>query len=447
MMYLFCREAVGTGGEQAEISHYGGIAYGGPARFASAYKVMFGRDISPYNDITMVLPRKVFMTYYGANGQDRAQEINSEPEIWPDGWGGHFSSAFYSVPEQYKPAVLWAWNRASGVTPAKDGTAIKGDPVMTFLFYPLDMTPRAPKEVMPLTWEAPDFGFYGFRNSWEGTDDIICTAWLRAHTIGGWNGPNAGTFRLFGFGQTWAWGPHDRNRMRWEENVVQLPDNPEINAGALGRLTYLKTEPDGSGSLSMDLNDVYAGATEPKKPQYARYGNFRYAPGFTDTGISGMRAMAVDYSGLSGAPCLLVLVDRITGGKNKVWTWNLERGDGKKIPGDIGNTKVDAKSFTIAKGGASLKGTFVSPAELRLTAETKQLSMKGGAGSSAGKDLPKPIPGVFAESQDGRFFCIVTLQRGPAPEVQVAGEGLDAVVTVGKRMVKFDGARIIFGVK
>ena len=29
----------------------------------------------------------------------------------------------------------------------------------------------------------------------------------------------------------------------------------------------------------------------------------------------------MDYSGKSGAPCLLVVSDRVQGGKDKVWVW------------------------------------------------------------------------------------------------------------------------------
>jgi hypothetical protein len=70
--------------------------------------------------------------------------------------------------------------------------------------------------------------------------------------------------------------------------------------------------------------------------------------------------------------------------------------------------------------------------------------MIGGAGSSAGKTLERPVPGVFAEGGD-EFFVVVTLQRGDPPAVKVEGSGLGAKVTVGKRTVAFDGQKIILG--
>jgi hypothetical protein len=40
------------------------------------------------------------------------------------------------------------------------------------------------------------------------------------------------------------------------------PDDPEINESACGRLAYLQTERDGSGILTIDMNDIYA-TTQP----------------------------------------------------------------------------------------------------------------------------------------------------------------------------------------
>ena len=38
----------------------------------------------------------------------------------------------------------------------------------------------------------------------------------------------------------------------------------------------------------------------------------------------------------------------------------------------------------------------------------------------------------------------MTVQKGPAPAVKVEGKGLDAVVTVGRQTVRFDGGKIVF---
>ena len=450
-MYVFCREAVGTGGFQGELSHYSQIATQPPMRYETAHRGMFGYDVSPQADITEVVPRKMFVHLYRPGEAPLAQEINGYPQLECR----FFAVAYPVVREAWKPAILWAWNRTALVRSKADDPAVasaQAEPVYTFLHYPPDAKPAPPAGIMPLTWRADEFGFYGFRSSWRGTDDFIVQVFLKAHTIGGWNGPNAGTFRVLGLGDLWAVGPHDRNRCRWEESVVMLPDDPEINAGACARLTACRTEPDGSGVVSMDMRDVYA-ATRlrddgRRERLYERYGNILRPEAVRPTGITGMRSIGVDYSRASGAPCLLAIVDRIRGGKKKIWTWQLKRptqGRRKEPdqPGDLQHTTVDGNTFTIAKpSGATLRGTFITRHALR--AEVYTTSMLGGAGGSRGKKLDRPIHGVFAEGGD-EFFVVVTIQKGDPPQVRVDGKGLGAKVTVGRRTVRFDGEKVVFG--
>jgi hypothetical protein len=58
---------------------------------------------------------------------------------------------------------------------------------------------------------------------------------------------------------------------------------------------------------------------------------------------------------------------------------------------------------------------------------------------------------VKKEDHGGRlpptvFFAVMTVQEGAAPEVRASGEGRDAVVTVGRRTIRFDGTKIVLGV-
>jgi len=459
MMLLHYREGVGTGGFQAEVGGYSAIATASAAMYAPAYRKMFGRDCSPYADISLYVPRKMFAHVYGPNGEMYAQDINGTPKISP----GVFGILFPVVPDEWKPAVLWGWHRHAGVEGVGDAESAERllsyhaghshwNWIYSFLHYPLDMKPQRPQGILPLTWEAPDFGYFGFRNAWQGKDDFIAQVFLKAHRIGGWNGPNAGTFRLLGLGHVWAYGPSDRNRSRWEENVVQLPENPEINVGACGNLTHIETSAGGSGVVSMGLSDVYATASTDRKGRkprlYEAYGNIRVDSAFKDSGITGMRSIGVDYSGKCGAPCLFVVVDNISGGKDKVWTWAVDSSEAKRKKGEPTNldlTTVADNTFTIMhEDGATLKGTFITPEYVRVTKELRKTTMTGGGGSSAGKTLDRPVYGVFAEGGD-HYFCVVTIGKGDAPEVTAEGKGLAAKVTVGKQTIRFDGEKIVFG--
>jgi hypothetical protein len=455
-MRVLVENAIGDGGFQAEVASYGNIASKPALHYAAPYRRMFGADLTPECDFECFVPRKMFAHAYGADGRTLAQEINSSTTIDLD----NFAAAFPVVPEAWKPAVLWGWqqharqraretgrdeqDRKASPSAAADSAApwaalVAESPVLTFLNYPLDLEARPPQGILPLTWQAPTFGYYGFRNAWAGADDFIVQVFLKARHIGGWNGENAGTFRVLGLGQTWAHGPTDRSRSRWEECVVWLPED-DINLGACARLTHSRFDPDGSGVVTFDMGDVYATvnpAERGRKSLYERYGGLRRASAFADTGITGTRSLAVDYSGRSGAPCLLAIADKIRGGKSKVWVWQLGQAAGKNPVNDLAKTRVEGNTFTITKGDATLRGTFVLPQDVKLSAEVRNQRMIGGAASVAGKVLERPIAGVFAEGGD-EFLVVVTLQRGTAPAVKVDG----AKARVGDRLVSLNRERI-----
>jgi hypothetical protein len=176
---------------------------------------------------------------------------------------------------------------------------------------------------------------------------------------------------------------------------------------------------------------VYGGP--PAGRLYSMYANIRYPSAYVDNGISALRAIAVDYSGKCGAPCLFVLIDRIQGGRSKVWTWNL--GDAEAVE----NTEVRGNTFTLARGGGTLRGVFVAPANAEVTPKINEVPTVLRKGDSV-----LEIPSVLARGGDA-FFLVATIQdaeRVP-PEVKVIGTGLQAAVIVGARRVTFDGTRIV----
>jgi len=444
MMYWHYREAVGTGGFRGECAHYGLKATEMPAEYAPCYRRMFGWDVSPYADITHMLPRMVFCHVYpeswrpfGENGgKAEGRPIPLDINGWSQIWGNYFASLYPVTPEKWRPAMLWAWNRQLGITGPEGAAKLlesrqmdehgTGYAATFFLGYPAGATAQNPAECMPLAWQAPDMGYYGFRSGWKGRSDFALHVYAKSRSIGGWKGPNAGTFRLYGLGQEWNDCYSGRDIWPHTENRVLLPEDSNYVDGC-GRVLYASTAPDGSSSLSLDLSDVYS-ATPGKL--YSLYSGLRYPGAFKDSGVRALRAMAVDYSGRCGAPCLFALADRIRGGKRKVWTWNLGEADVlSKVTGN-GNT------FTIAKGEAVLRGTFVCPSGVKVEARVNVVTRT----AYRGKTETRKIPSILATGGDS-FFLVVTI--GPAgvapPEVKIKGSGLDAQVTVGNRRVRFDG--------
>ncbi len=236
--------------------------------------------------------------------------------------------------------------------------------------------------------------------------------------------------------------------------MVLLPDD-ETNEHALGRVTYARSEPDGSGAVTFDLSDVYAAAQLDAKGQpmrlYEKYGQVRIDSAFKPSGITGLRAFAVDYSGRSGAPCLFVVVDKISGGHQKLWMWRLndqvvdEKRGTVLEPSDLQYTTVRGNTACVARpDGTSMQLTFISPPGIELAAEKRNIvytkTYNRGQGIMS-------APGIYTrtDARDAEFFVVVTIQRGEPPAVKVSGRGMSATVTVGQQTVRFDGEKVILG--
>ncbi len=496
-MRLTFRQMLGRGGCLSGAGQM--AAMDGPNKYACMYRNVRCTDVSPYRMAADYLPRTLFVYPYRPDRKVVGQEVSGEPGFRTSGYPENerdtakenFAALFPLTREEWKPALLWGWHWHAGLerldeegfetilTAPGRGYAFSrpyGDfnthPLYAFVNYPLDMEPQGPEGILPLTWEAPDFGFYGFRSSWEVSSDPFITQFFAATYAEG-----AGTFRLTGLGHVWSHGLGEPAGRRYGENVVQLVAD-RINLGGRGRVTYVKTGEDGSGSVSMRLDEVYMAPREDERGRlakpYERYGRVFRPAAVEASGITGMRAMAVDYSGRSGAPCLLVLVDKVRGGSEKTWTWQLESAttglgrieqdpkdgtrvifQGKSIPapprfqpfgctsapveGDE-RVKVDDRGFTLTQGDANLRATFLAPARPDIRFEERAEYVRGYKYSLTRSSSKA----VFATGGD-EFFVVVTVQRGDPPEVRADRRGLGATVRVGRQTVRFDGGKVVFG--
>ncbi len=427
-MFLQARYAVGTGGFQAEVAHYNYDTTDGLCRYAPAFRRMFGYDLSPFDDITHYVPRKIVAG---------PQDINGTTKI---GYA-YFASLYPIVPEKWKPDVLAAWRKDAGIASDEsiDGL-LQRDGVQAFVNYPLQGETAPVGTHLPQTWYAPDSGLIAGRSGWD-RQACVAQFFAKSMPIHGWNGPNAGTFRLRGLGQNWAVGPTARDRRRFQENVVWLPEN-EVNESGLGEITHYENRPDGSFVASIDLDEVYGPAG---KYVYSKYGRVRLPKDLKveQTGITGMRSIAVDYSGRSGSPCLLVVVDRIDGGDKGLWLWQTPEEPEKCV------TARDNGFTVTGQGKATLRGQFITPGKVSITAKSRTAVFTKAAGHGAGeKTFKVPINAVSVEGPDNKkhFFFVATLSPdGRHREIQVKGSGLDAVVQVGKQTIRFDGQKIILG--
>jgi hypothetical protein len=175
------------------------------------------------------------------------------------------------------------------------------------------------------------------------------------------------------------------------------------------------------------MNDVCAA---PSKRLYdsmlVRNGELRQS-----SGIEGLRAIAFDYSGKCGTPAVMVMVDRITGGGKKVWTW-------QRPSADV-DVKVENNSFTIAYPDATMRATFVTPDAVEIKSVDERLEI-----GTARKGFHGTVNRIKATGGD-EYFVVLTFQRTKPPEVTVDGQGLRAKVTVGRQTIHFDGRKIVLG--
>jgi hypothetical protein len=242
-------------------------------------------------------------------------------------------------------------------------------------------------------------GFYLFRNRWQDGNDFVASIYLKQQPLGGsWSFPDVGSFRIWGLGGHWAIpGPEEGEQ---PENTVVLP---QTRPWETSTATAFESRLDGSGTVSLRTDDIFRQNSEPP------------------VGIGLVRSFAADYSGASGAPALFAVADKFLGSteaeefREKVWVMHAE-----------GKVSLQGQHFTIrAANGATMAGTFVAPAPVKLS---WQKTATGGKILATG---------------GSEFFVVMTVQPAQAPIVRVTGSGLAAIVKVGKQEIRFQGDRLV----
>ena len=449
--------------------------------YAIAYQNMFGRAVSSRPDISHFAARHVMTTAWlddeGSQWRPLVQGFGGS--VWAAGRQtlnlGIIARSMRLCPPAWRPVLLWFWLRSLGTTAAEMRTAegvakamqhpdMKDPDVLahTLLNYPLDLEPAEAGDVMPRVWESPTHGLFVFRNGWRGRDSIV------AQVFAG-QGPvtfcQSGSFQILGLGHEWVDHVPGGFITRGVNNVVLLPDD-KTNIGGHGLVSACAVDAaTGSGSVTVNLDDVYRvqRQAEVRKTVVEDRGGVLFhrvvvtkeKRALADGGIRGLRSFAADYGGESGAAGLFAVVDKVTGGLRKAWTMHLAdlalpaKGGAEPQPRPGVSLAVKDNTFTVRKGEALLRGTFVAPADVQVERlfGTKAIEYVGAV-----KGGPRPVEayhyGVRATGPDGEagdFFLVMTLGRGEPPQVKVQGQGLQAIATVGGRTVRFDGEKIVVG--
>jgi len=267
--------ALSPGGRNTEGEAYTQHSYRAVLPLAHCYRNATGHDLVAVGNLRAAFPLYVARTVSGADG---ARMGAFGPGGGPLGVDG-YARGFALVPPRLRPAVLWAWNRTQALA---DGGGLKAscrpverlDPTSAafrFINYPLELGEQNPAGVLPNVIADASRGGYVFRNRWRDGNDCVATVWLDANFVGGgWSSAEAGDFRLSALGADWAvrghgWG-HGGSGRRDEDprllmNAVAVAE--ATGGGKEAACTYFAAQPDGSGTVGMDLRDVY---TAPKPP-------------------------------------------------------------------------------------------------------------------------------------------------------------------------------------
>jgi len=310
-----------------------------------------------------------------------------------------------------RSGLLWILRQCWGLESGDGSLDIckPSDAVWALLGPLLLETPANPSRTLAKVWQDEGAGFYLMRNTWKDADDALLA--FHANTRPHPHLPSfadAGSFRLLALGGRWAVRrAQDAEDLhgsgREKENVVLIPGT---HGWLGGRMLRARALADGSATLATNLDPVYTVAPPTAKgPRIVQT---------HDIGIRAMRGLAVDYSGRSGAPVLVAVLDKIENGPTRRWVMHTaEKG-----------VKVRQGGFSLrCATGATLEATIISPTVPRI-------SVTEGAGTD-----------TIAIDGEGNFFVIMTVQpEGKAhPKVEIRGKDLSAEVRLGDSLVRFDG--------
>lgn len=476
--YQYCWLGMGEGGFHAEsggYSHHGGY---GVYSYALMHWNVFGSLITGRGDASKYIPRHVFQNPIGEQivGLKTTGRLQGLPiHGYSHPCYAAYGRSFPFLDPAWQPACLYLWQQGMGIDPSQPQASLfKQDALISFLTYPLDMKAEPPSTpTWPLTWSSALRGYYGFRNGFQGAaQDAVLQVYANSSLSMGWSHPDAGALTLQAFGNAWALGESNRMGFRFKQSVVLIDElGHGERYGQLGVVRKYQTEPDGSGTISIDLAGVY-GSKEAKDLRI-REKNAVYKHGsavFSSATLAQGRFVAVDYSGKAGCPVVLVLVDRLEDVKNdkkRVWHWNLP-------PELHSGFSSSARSFTVKGSGATMQTTFAHPANpiikkplehritvVKMTKKKKakedekksEIDIEGVSGEVTGvtaenvadtkKDTEeRPLGGVSVLGDD-HFFSVITITPGESPKVDLQGSGLDSVVRIGKRSYRFDGTQVV----
>jgi hypothetical protein len=352
--------------------------------------------------------------------------------------------------------------------------------------YLLGVDPAALKAVspagkLPLVFEDREGGLFLFRSAWAGSGDILAGVNLYGAPDASVSHLWQGDFRILGLGTQWAsfWGAH---AMQWGPRECRIRntagfvgDDPKVKAST--KVTCFADNKDGSGVISLRRTGHLSLAVASEAPKKEGNRNDKSAPVKTVEGdFTILRSFGADYSGLAGVPAVFAVVDRIEGVTNAPAAWNMNSLAGYReltekaraleaeevtrraaLDADLQAGKLTTVELEKKRGEVSkeiekrirgLSGSFQATNSVVLTSRSNATCKVTFVPNQ--RDLvlaPKPNGSYWnclVAQGEREYFALLTLQEGEPPAVKIDGKGLSARVQVGRRVISFDGEKIVF---
>jgi hypothetical protein len=415
--------------------------------FALCYRHALGRDIGGAERLGMVLALATAATVFSDDGAAmQSYNVGGGPMD-----ADLFARGFPFVPDALRRPVLWSWNRTLALAEAgklKDPhSVIAGhdglSAALMLIAWPAGLKEQNPGDAMDRASVDRQKGGYVFRNRWQDGQDCVVSLFANDNQAGGsWVSAQGGTFRINALGEAWAvrgqgYGNGGSGRALPDfslyQNMVDVAEH-YLAGSPQAKTVFFEPAEDGSGVVSLNMDEIYIHA-EKEKVTSGTGETWRYL-GKKDLGIRAVRSVAVDYSGLAGAPCLVAVADRLTGtqGRN-TWQMSTEREHA---------VACDGSTFTItAAGGATLRGTVVAPAGAAVrSVEAEHVHETNYHGRHNRATFLRRVVLADGTDKDQQFLVVMTIQNGPAPAVQATREG---EAKIGARHIRFDGRKIVLG--
>ncbi len=361
-----------------------------------------------------------------------------------------FAVGLTTVPPRYLPAAKWVLERSVGLAGDRSFGINHGlNAAYPLITWPFAVESVPPGEVLPWMLPDPRKGHYLFRPRYRDAEDPLAVVNLKLDQGPGWDrGGWVAGLEVWGLGSRWLAGStlpvvDDRARNGRHGGELLAERRPAERVCAL--------EVDQSAAYLMRVNRKHASPEEKEagldEAQLAekwleRLGAEKVvrhpARGgkiYLDFGIEARRSMLVDCSGLAGAPLVVAFADRVLRGGEAVAT-TLEL----PIVHHDGELTVTGNRFRLgASDGPALHGLVLGGEDLQVDGETDERKHEQQVDGAKRRELERRHRLTIRGSGPR---MVVLLPAATGPTFAVDGTGPTAAVTVGDRVLRYDGERI-----